>query len=292
VIVVTCLGACSFRSTVQVAPDGSSGADIDARGGGGLNDSDGDGIDDPVDNCLSVANPDQHDEDGDHVGDACDPCPQVANATTDTDGDGIGDACDPHPTTGGDLLVRFETFAGTGNLPAGWQSKGGGMPTDWKRGNDALTIVADNATRVAIFDTGSINHVIDIGLDVTAPAGAPGQSFLTGLADVKSDIHQFYGCGLRFDSQSGGRSREMFTYDQAENPQFTPLNTDFTEPPAASGAYRIQFINEGTSEECVIPGSTSVHRQTNSVDSLDHTFVGLRVNNVTIAFRYVAIYKF
>src|SRR3954471_926765 len=148
----TCLSACSFRGTAAgTGTDGpgssGSGSGSDGNAGGGIHDSDGDGVPDDIDNCVSVPNPDQHDEDGDKVGDACDPCPQVANATLDTDGDGIPDACDPHPTTPGDMLVKFEPFTGTGNLPAGWQARGGGQPTDWKRGNDVLTIAADNATR-------------------------------------------------------------------------------------------------------------------------------------------------
>ncbi|MBZ5557192.1 MAG: thrombospondin type 3 repeat-containing protein [Acidobacteriia bacterium] len=62
-------------------------------------DTDGDGITDDVDNCPTVANPDQKDTDGDGVGDACDNCPTVANPDQkDTDGDGVGDACDNCPT--------------------------------------------------------------------------------------------------------------------------------------------------------------------------------------------------
>jgi Ca2+-binding RTX toxin-like protein len=38
-------------------------------------DSDGDGVADDIDNCLSVANPDQADTDGDGVGDACEGAP-------------------------------------------------------------------------------------------------------------------------------------------------------------------------------------------------------------------------
>ena len=71
-------------------------------------DSDGDGVG-VGDNCVAVANPDQHDSDGDGLGDACeqdgdgdgvanarDNCPTVASPNlADLEGDGVGDACDP-----------------------------------------------------------------------------------------------------------------------------------------------------------------------------------------------------
>ncbi len=41
-------------------------------------DSDGDGIDNTIDNCPKDANPDQKDSDGDGVGDVCDACPNQA----------------------------------------------------------------------------------------------------------------------------------------------------------------------------------------------------------------------
>jgi hypothetical protein len=72
-----------------------------------LADTDGDGIPDIYDNCVTVYNPDQKDTVGDGLGDACsdwdrdgiinslDNCPNVPNADQrDSDGDGIGDACD------------------------------------------------------------------------------------------------------------------------------------------------------------------------------------------------------
>jgi hypothetical protein len=70
-------------------------------------DSDQDGIDDDIDNCMDVYNPEQYDRNRDSVGDACedsdydgfvnadDNCPENMNDDqSDTDGDGFGDACD------------------------------------------------------------------------------------------------------------------------------------------------------------------------------------------------------
>ena len=78
-------------------------------------DSDGDGINDDVDNCPNDSNADQADSDGDGTGDVCDDtpnpvdsdgdginddvdnCPNDSNADqTDSDGDGTGDVCDDY----------------------------------------------------------------------------------------------------------------------------------------------------------------------------------------------------
>ncbi len=94
------------------APSGS----IDRRPFALPGDSDGDGVLDENDNCVSDPNPGQEDADGDGLGDACDACPNDADNDADgdgicgdvdncpaaanvdqtnTDGDGQGDACDP-----------------------------------------------------------------------------------------------------------------------------------------------------------------------------------------------------
>ena len=70
-------------------------------------DRDGDGVPDKLDNCVSLANPDQKDIDSNGRGDVCDDwdrdgvlnsndnCPSIPNSSKmDTDGDGIGDVCD------------------------------------------------------------------------------------------------------------------------------------------------------------------------------------------------------
>ncbi len=70
-------------------------------------DQDKDGVIDRIDNCPSVANPEQKDNNNNGIGDACedfdldgilnymDNCPELANfSQADTDKDGVGDACD------------------------------------------------------------------------------------------------------------------------------------------------------------------------------------------------------
>jgi len=59
----------------------------------GDGDSDGDGVPDACDNCLTVGNASQVDSDNDGAGDGCDICPLGADGQ-DADGDGVPDACE------------------------------------------------------------------------------------------------------------------------------------------------------------------------------------------------------
>jgi rhodanese-related sulfurtransferase len=92
----------------------------------GCVDTDGDRINDDIDNCPTVYNLPQSDSDGDHVGDSCDTCTDTdddgygnagfpVNTCTldncqyaynalqdDEDGDGMGDVCDTCTDTDGD----------------------------------------------------------------------------------------------------------------------------------------------------------------------------------------------
>ena len=111
----------TLNATIDEGNDGSieyvGPAEWERDTSQGGNDSDGDGIDDDVDNCPNHSNPGQEDnngmDDGDGIGDACevdpngdsdgdgvdngvDNCPDISNANQDNlDNDLWGDVCDP-----------------------------------------------------------------------------------------------------------------------------------------------------------------------------------------------------
>ena len=99
--------------SVSLTVTGPSGSDTETKAdliiatGGGIEDSDGDGIPDNIDNCPSIYNPDQYDFDEDEIGDVCDTdddndgysddqdvFPFDPNEWSDIDGDGTGDNAD------------------------------------------------------------------------------------------------------------------------------------------------------------------------------------------------------
>jgi len=159
-----------------------------------VHDSDRDGIDDAIDNCPSVANPDQSDLDADGVGDACDDCPVVSDplpVQADFDGDGIGDACDPYPSTAGDCLLVFDTFSDPQAFSANWSVIGPGTVTA-----GAGQIVIDASAGLTGFVT---RDVLDQPETIHALGTMPDQLVTdgTGLAVVLDEASAFsagHGC--------------------------------------------------------------------------------------------------
>ncbi|WP_105104228.1 PHB depolymerase family esterase [Microbulbifer pacificus] len=114
-------------------------------GGEQPTDSDGDGVEDALDNCPNTANANQADNDGDGIGNACDStpdgepldsdgdgvndsvdnCPAVANpGQQDNDGDGIGNACDSTPD--GSFTCTQYTANNYSHVQAGRATTNGG----------------------------------------------------------------------------------------------------------------------------------------------------------------------
>lgn len=83
VVALSLLAACGDDGARRL-PDAPEGIDTD-----------GDGVFDTIDNCVSIPNSDQVDLDSDTAGDACDNCTTQSNTEqTNTDSDTMGDACD------------------------------------------------------------------------------------------------------------------------------------------------------------------------------------------------------
>ncbi len=138
------------------------------------NDDDNDGIPNGMDNCPTVANPNQHDEDGDGYGDACDPCPVTANTVeVDSDGDGVGDSCDPHPQDPTDHIAIFQTFGDVPSANAGWDVYG-----PWTEDMNSLTIAATGGAHgdlcLAMKDTDSQKIWTSVTITATSCAGGNG----------------------------------------------------------------------------------------------------------------------
>ncbi len=139
-------------------------------------DDDDDGIDDRIDNCVGVANPNQHDEDRDTVGDACDNCPLTPNGdqADEGDGDGVGDACDAHLFDKGDCLILFDALADRARFADHWRLiiDGGGTVTP---GDDQLAFTPAPGGTVGVALRGDDGadlpglYEVEIAADATIP---------------------------------------------------------------------------------------------------------------------------
>jgi hypothetical protein len=123
-------------------------------------DVDGDGVQNPVDNCVYDANADQADYDSDNIGDVCDPdadgddvlnvddmCPMgmntwVSNSTNDNDGDGCNDSYEDLDDDNDGISDETEVDTGSNPLDPdsdadGYQDGEDAFPTDSTEWNDS-----------------------------------------------------------------------------------------------------------------------------------------------------------
>lgn len=239
-------------------------------------DSDGDGVADSGDNCVAIANPSQANEDGDGTGDACDPCPQLAAPQADADGDGIGDGCDPHADTGGDELLLFDGFAGSGLAP-GWVIQPGGSGT-WTVGGGDLVVTGGEPAEIGLVHVGNPGDtlMVDAAIDVTATGPGAIRSVAV-LVDAEAGATAFDFCAVSFDSTE----IELYRYEDSfwNSVETSPISTPL-------GPYLLRSrTTEGTS--CTVD-ATALGAQA-VPGTGDH--VGLRVRNATVHFAYIAVYR-
>jgi hypothetical protein len=123
-------------------------------------DADGDGVQNPLDNCVYDANADQADYDSDDIGDVCDPdadgdevlnvddmCPMgmnnwVSNSTNDNDGDGCNDSYEDLDDDNDGISDETEVDTGSNPLDPdsdadGYQDGEDAFPTDSTEWNDS-----------------------------------------------------------------------------------------------------------------------------------------------------------
>ena len=270
------LCACSFHENDAV-PDATGVAPIDARRP--IDDPDHDGIDSSIDNCPTVYNPDQADEDHDGIGDACDPCPQDPASTGDRDGDGIGDSCDPHPDDPSDRLAYWNGFTSGDALPSEWQALQGSA-TAWHIAGGALVIDGDDTAPIIRFDSGKADHAIDIGIDITSIH--EGNSVVSALSDVASNGDLLLHCGVHVDAEV----RELWEF----NGGWIFVDQDATEPPSQPGSYRAISRVEPGMMFCDTPTAAGPHHLESTTVNAGNTGVGIRVRNLSVSIRYVAVY--
>lgn len=161
-----------------------------------LEDSDGDGVADGVDNCPSVSNPVQENSDGDSHGDACDNCPVNNNEDqADGDADGVGNVCDncvsdPNP------LQLDPDFDGLGNECDNCDdvSNPAQTDTDGDLFGDACDTCPTNVNTGADQDGDGIDNACDpdidgdgIPNDWEASYGLDSGSFVDGFFDPDGD---------------------------------------------------------------------------------------------------------
>jgi hypothetical protein len=147
-------------------------------GGGSSADTDGDGIANSVDNCPTIANPDQADANGNGIGNVCealaadadgdgipdsvDNCPTTVNPDqADTDHDGIGNVCDPTPLA--------DVFNWTGNTRLTVISAAGLLANDLP--GTVISAINTATTQGAVnvnMTTGAFTYDPPVGLQNTA----------------------------------------------------------------------------------------------------------------------------
>ena len=280
VLVLASLAGCGFQpeaigdQPVDAAPD-----TLDAFVAH-PNDIDGDGVKDAMDNCPTVANANQHDEDADGVGDACDPCPQDPN-NADTDGDGIGDACDPHPAVGGDTLVRFDPFDGTGAMPAAYAVPDGNA-ADWSLSGDRLNIDASTDANAHFFqiETTKTHARLDLGFEIEGMVGS--NPSVMSIVDEDAINTNGWACAIRVENN-------LDLYGLAAG-VFTAYQISGTST-ASPGRYRIVTTVDAQGVTCDFTSSAgSLGQLSQPALPLVFTYAGIRVRDLTAHLRYLAIY--
>ena len=279
---------CAFSAELPSPSSGGGDGGVDARTiDGPPDDVDGDGVKNPVDNCPDKANPGQFNEDGDDKGDQCDPCPHLGGALDqDIDGDGIGNGCDPRPTLGGDVLAYWSGFhVPSAGLPDGMTMIHGSAER-WSVVNGELVFAPNNNDwGVPAADAGGVHHTIDAQFQIAQSFG--GTASAAGVVvDVKADDTDMFECQSRTDFQR----RQM--YRRVPNAPDGWVELESASVTTPNDTYRLVLHRRAGDLACT---NTRLDQPsvelTNDNDSAGNTRAGLFARNVSVRFKYIAVYR-
>lgn len=282
-------------------------------------DNDGDGIVNPDDNCVLVANADQSDSDGDNLGDVCDPCADsdaqtgvdfdsdgvddgcdscLSGRNHDEDGDGVGDGCDlcpaaPDPTQGdgdrdgvGDAcdldaaMQRRAFFDGFGPPDAAWNT--GFKP--WQGSADGYAPVTPEVGNSTSSEGPWNSQAIVIGPGVRVVASV----IVPPVALVS------YSQRLGLSIRAAINGVPIVTCSLDTNGADWVRMGDLTNTPVPAGRTRFELAFAPSSTAgygtvtCTIAGGS---RQSTTLYSTEELYVPSLVANVAAEFEWIDVYE-
>ncbi|WP_420582910.1 thrombospondin type 3 repeat-containing protein [Reichenbachiella sp.] len=247
----------------------------DADESGDLPDEDGDGIEDSVDNCPGLSNPDQADANDDGIGDVCegdtdedgildylDNCPETPNEDQkDFDEDGIGDVCD-ETTVEEDKTHIQSALDGTYNCIRNLKN------------GDAIGTILDDMMELSNGDTPDevwMNAVME-NLGSTIDTGDEEESFRLVMSDIggvfefnKSDSSwtetnsSTSKIELHFPTSKNAANNAVLVLDNYTDKSFTTDDSTYYLPTSASLSLSVDAIEVvGLSINEVVYGTGNV----------------------------------
>jgi hypothetical protein len=273
--------------------DGSGSAQLDAMVDGSPNvDTDGDGVNDDVDNCIFIQNADQHDEDADFRGDVCDNCPTVANndqanlleIMAGNPADTVGDACDPRPTADGESIVYFDAL-NRASLGADWTVING----TWSMGSDSMTTV-DLLSDQRVHDVAA-GTVVDYLVETTFTFTGIDTGNVNGGVLFHMQGNNGWLCAVFHDSTIAPPSSLLLWTIQNGAANFQRARADLAVESTVGASYRIIGGAYGQERYCALDSMVTGTRATPfTSNQFADGPPGYRANRVTGTYSYLLVY--